>query len=473
MSIKLRLIVSNIAMIFVPFLLMIFAVVLLFVTVIGPIIQPTLASIEYPEVQRLVESSENITPELTDKIMRTFDSGIETIIVQDNEIITTSVRNGDLEQLFISSRGEIPETLQRQKHLIQREFTTKGNQVITIIQRIDMGIIFSYSETTRARFGIFLVLSLVLFILILVSTSGFIIFLLSKNILGPLRQIDEGAEQIKNGNLDFEMTTNRKDEFGTVIKNFESMRQRLQNSIEHSLAEEESKKQMRAHISHDLRSPVTVIKGFSEVLLEGVVTDKVKQRQYLETIHNRAKDIEYLSDALLLHSKLDLGKAYFHIENVDIGGYLAEIIAEFQSEYETKGVTLIYWNLLDKRVELQIDREQLKRALNNLFENADKYRKSDVTQVDVRVTHIDDTVKIAVTDTGCGISSQDISRIFDDFYRVDQSRTHPSNGSGLGLSIAKQIVENLGGTISVESVEQHYTTFNIMLPIGLEENVDE
>ncbi|HBV53296.1 MAG TPA: sensor histidine kinase, partial [Clostridiales bacterium] len=223
---------------------------------------------------------------------------------------------------------------------------------------------------------------------------------------------------------------------------------------------------------HDLRTPLTSIKGYVSGLIDGIADSPEKRQKYLTTIYNTAEEMDRLVDDLFLFSKLDLDKVPFNFEHVEIGNYISQCCEELKFSLEKKKMCLAYANLCPNPVYVMLDRGQFARVLINIADNSAKYKKNEIGSFYVAVTEDNGEVLIALKDDGEGIDSSLTGKIFDSFYRNDPARTNPVKGSGLGLSIAKQIVTSHGGRIWAESNIGEGLTIYIALPVE-EQIIDE
>lgn len=299
---------------------------------------------------------------------------------------------------------------------------------------------------------------------IIIIISFALIVAVSNSIMGPLNKLKEASQNISEGKLDFEIEYTGSDELTDVLKQFDLMRIKLLESNETQKIYEEDRKEMIAGISHDLRTPLTSIKGYASGLIDGIADTPEKQQKYFTTIYNTAVEMDKLVDDLFLFSKLDLDKIPFVFEHVEIGNYISQCCEELKFSLEKKNVCLSFANLCEDSVYVMLDRDQFARVLINIAENSAKYKKNEIGSLYVAVTKQDNDVIIAMKDDGVGIDSSLVSKIFDSFYRDDPARTNPVKGSGLGLSIAKQIVTSHGGRIWAESNIGEGLTVYISLP---------
>lgn len=309
------------------------------------------------------------------------------------------------------------------------------------------------------------------FILILILTNGFLSYFVAKSIIIPVKELMQASKSISEGNLDFHIQSGGHDELGQLSKSFEKMRQKLKESTELQIQYEENRKELIASISHDLKTPITAIKGYIEGIQDGVANTPEKMERYIKTINTKANDLDQLIDELFLYSKLDLRRVPFYFEKVDVKVYLLDIVEELQFDVN-KDDTLIMTVIEDaKNYEATLDCEKVKRVIMNLVNNSLKYTDKDDKQIQISLKAIDDAVLIEVGDNGSGIPNDALPFIFDRFYRGDPSRNTKTGGSGLGLAIAKRIVEEHGGRIWAESVLGHGTSVFFTLKKSLNGSV--
>ena len=217
-----------------------------------------------------------------------------------------------------------------------------------------------------------------------------------------------------------------------------------------------------ANVSHELRTPLAGIIGYTDTLLDGALEDAQHNRKFLEIIRSNAVQLTSIASDLLVLSELESGYDPPEPEQISVRQVLEGVVLTVQAEANTRGVKLIAEEIED--VEVTGFRLRLEQALLNLVANAIKFNRPGG---EVRVwagRNADGRVKIEVSDTGTGIPSQDLPRIFERFYRVDKGRSRQVGGTGLGLSIVKHVVERMNGSVSVESQLGKGTTFTVMLP---------
>jgi len=216
-----------------------------------------------------------------------------------------------------------------------------------------------------------------------------------------------------------------------------------------------------ANVSHELKTPLTSIKGFVETLLEGALDDKRNSRNFLTIIQNHADRLDTLVNDLLSLSHLESKDMLLDIKEVNIKVEADEVISGFGSQLKKNNVEIK--NELAPNILARADRDRIKQVFTNLIDNAIKFNRKNGT-VKVYAEESSSKIKITIEDSGVGIPEKDISRIFERFYRVDKARSRELGGTGLGLSIVKHIVELHGGTVGLESNEGLGSKFFFTLP---------
>ncbi len=290
-------------------------------------------------------------------------------------------------------------------------------------------------------------------ILTIVFTAGILVAWLYQGILLPLNALKRATKQLQEGNLDFSLEDNiSDDEIGQLCADFEEMRVHLKKEIEVRIQYEQELKELISNISHDIKTPLTAIKGYAEGLIDGVADTPEKREKYLKTIYTKASDMTTLVDELSFYTKIDTNNIPYHFEKVRINDYFRDCVEDNVPELELVNVALFFDSSVTEDVQVLGDREQLRRVMNNLIGNAVKYRgDKEQGYIAVRLTEDERLVWVEVEDNGQGIPENAIKSVFERFYRADASRNSKQGGSGLGLAIAKKIIEEHGGSIRAES----------------------
>ena len=300
-------------------------------------------------------------------------------------------------------------------------------------------------------------------VLILAATGLSITAWIYRSIVTPICKLEEAANNIKEGNLDFTIEADSKDEMGRLCQNFEDMRQRLKESAEEKLEAEKQNRILISNISHDLRTPITAIKGYVEGILDGVADTPEKVDKYMRTIYNKAIDMDRLINELTLYAKIDTNRIPYNFKRINAGEYFHDCIEEIELELEAEHLGLSYFNYVSDEVLIIADPEQLKRVIDNIIGNSIKYMDKEHGLINIRIKDVGDFIQVEIEDNGKGIAQKDLPFIFDRFYRTDASRNSATGGSGIGLSIVKKIIEDHGGKIWATSKESTGTVMYFVI----------
>lgn len=227
---------------------------------------------------------------------------------------------------------------------------------------------------------------------------------------------------------------------------------------------EEARQKFVAEVSHELKTPLTIIRTYTETLLNGYLDDKHTATSYLTTIEKETDKMTSLVSNLLTLSRFDVQKFEMHKEPLALDELLRGLVKTFSLEAEIEDIDLIY-NQTTDIPQIYADRDQIERALKNILSNAIKYGEAG-GKVRIFAGSLYNEVYVKVEDNGQGIKKEDLEHVFERFYRADKARNREKGGTGLGLSIAKEIIENHGGTIKIESEYMKYTRVTIHLPMA-------
>ena len=311
----------------------------------------------------------------------------------------------------------------------------------------------------KRLFGSMILAMLILLVLMAMLFSLWIY----RTILRPIGELKKATNEIKAGNLDYELNIGERDEVGQLCMDFEEMRQRLKDNAEEKLQYEQENKELIRNISHDLKTPITAIKGYVEGIMDGVASSPEKIDKYIRTIYNKANDMDKLIDELTFYSKIDTNKIPYTFAKININAYFEDCVEELGLELEAKNIDLGFFDYTEESVTVIADAEQLKRVINNIVSNSVKYLDKKRGIINIRLKDEGDFVQIEIEDNGRGIAARDLPNIFERFYRTDSSRNSSKGGSGIGLSIVKKIVEDHGGRIWATSKESIGTVMHIVL----------
>lgn len=277
-----------------------------------------------------------------------------------------------------------------------------------------------------------------------------------------LNKVINAVRQINAGNLEANVPVASRDEVGELARAFNAMVQRLQESLEREREMERTRRELIEAVSHDLRTPLSSVRAMIESINDGVVSDEVTIKRYLNTAQSEIESLSQLVNDLFELSQIDAGLLQLHTDSI----YLQQLIPD---TVETMRAQAASYNLsLNEQVEQElspvtVDSRRIQRVLYNLIQNAIRHTPADGSII-IKATDIGDAVEVRVADTGEGISVDDLSRVFERSYRSEKSRSRQSGGAGLGLSIAKGIVEAHGGHIWVNSELGKGSEFSFTLP---------
>lgn len=303
----------------------------------------------------------------------------------------------------------------------------------------------------------------VAYIIVTLITAIILVYWLYFSILKPFNTLKKATSEITEGNLNYSIEGNSNDEIGQLCIDFEEMRIRIKDLLETQMDNEKNTKELVSNISHDLKTPITAIKGYSEGIIDGVADTPEKQVKYIKTIYNKANSMSSLVDELMLYSKIDNNDVAYNFTKLNIDDFFNDCIEDLSLDLEVKNIKISYENELDKKTYILADAEQFKKVINNIILNSVKYIGEKQGLIHIDIQGQSNMLEIAISDNGIGIAKEDLPYIFNRFYRTDKSRNSSRGGSGLGLSIAKKIVEDHEGGIYTKSTEGYGTTVYISL----------
>ena len=283
--------------------------------------------------------------------------------------------------------------------------------------------------------------------IILVFTALSVGLWIYRSIAVPLVKLKKATQNIKEGNLDFVLEVEGKDEFSQLCQDFEEMRKRLKESTEEKILMDKENKELISNISHDLKTPITAVKGYVEGIMDGVADTPEKMDRYVRTIYNKTNEMDHLINELTFYSKIDTNRIPYTFSKLNVEDYFSDCAEELGLEMETRGIELVYANYVEKDVQVIADGEQIRRVIHNIVSNAIKYMEKPKGIIQLRVKDVGDFIQVEIEDNGKGIAAKDLPYIFDRFYRTDVSRNSSKGGNGIGLSIVKKIMEDHGGKV--------------------------
>lgn len=304
---------------------------------------------------------------------------------------------------------------------------------------------------------------LIAIVIILTLTACMLIIWIHRSMITPIKQLKVAIENIKEGNLDFHIDISGEDEIGELGDAFEQMRLHLKDNTDEKMQNEKESRALISNIAHDLKTPITAVKGYAEGIIDGVANTPEKVDKYVRTIYNKANEMDTLINELTLYSNIDTNRIPYNFAKINVAEYFQDCIEEIGLDLEAKKIGLAYYNYVTEDVVIIADPEQLRRVINNIVGNSVKYMNKVSAFISIRVKDVGDFIQVEIEDNGQGIAQRDLPYIFDRFYRADASRNSATGGSGIGLSIVKKIIEDHGGKIWATSKENTGTTMYFVI----------
>lgn len=304
-------------------------------------------------------------------------------------------------------------------------------------------------------------------VVILYVLVGIVIFSVTFMILEEpgiryLGRISDAVQSISQGNLNTEVDVTGDDEFSAMAANLNKMSSDIRELMDKEREAERTKNELITNVAHDLRTPLTSIIGYLELLAGNTQIPQEMQHKYIEIAYSKSRRLEKLIEDLFGFTKLNYGKIAMHIGQIDIVKLLEQLLEEAYPNFEEKNLSYDLQSNVPAKI-ISADGNLLARLFDNLIGNAIKYG-ADGKRVLVKIHGEEDTVTVSVTNFGRVIPADELPLLFNKFYRVEQSRSATTGGTGLGLAIAKEIVDMHGGTIRVAS-DLNGTVFTVKLQV--------
>lgn len=308
-------------------------------------------------------------------------------------------------------------------------------------------------------------------LLLLLAIMGFTTFIIgflftnyiSKRISKPLNHISEMTKNIAEGDLDISLNVRGGDEVGHLAESIQAMTNQLKEY-------RDSRRHFISHISHDLRTPITYIKGYAAVMKEAPLSDgREDWKRNLNVIYKEATRMEHLVSDLFLLTKLEEGKIKLDLEAVPVSNWIKHLYESRALMFDQKSLKHQLFIAEEcKSMTVPMDAYRMEQALINVIENAIRHTPQE-GEITIFLEKKGTEVIFSIKDTGVGISTKDLPHIWERFYKADTSRNRVQSGTGLGLAIVKEIVEAHKGKVLVNSTLSEGTTFSLFLPIQTNE----
>ena len=296
------------------------------------------------------------------------------------------------------------------------------------------------------------------------------------SIVDPLKKVQLATENIKNGNLDFKLKLSnkkKKDEISELYEDFEEMRKRLKDNAEEKVEADKRDKEFISNISHDLKTPLTSIRGYCEGIMDGVASTPEKMDKYVRTIYTKTNEMDDLINQLTLYSNIERKSVPFDFNEVSAEEFFGDCAKALELELDAQSIRFAYDDRLREDCRLVVDEEQIRRVMNNIVSNSVKYAHVSPLEITMKVEDAGSEIRVSLADNGVGIAPKDLPHVFDRFYRADSSRNRSTGGSGIGLSIVKSIIEEHGGSVEASSEKDKGTVIRFLLKKAKEESQNE
>lgn len=277
----------------------------------------------------------------------------------------------------------------------------------------------------------------------------------------PLMQLSRGADEFQSGNFDYRIPADGGDEFAAVAATMNEMANQVSNHIGSLEKDAERRRKFLADIAHELRSPVTTMRTMAGALQDGVAEEPERRDRAVSALVRTSERMLRLVQDLMELAKLDLNELPLNVKMVDIGELVNSAVHSHEVDSKSTG-TILHPFVSNSSIKAKVDPDRITQVLDNILENAISYAGNGA-EIKVLLEG-GKNIRISIIDTGKGIRADDLPYIFDSFYRADTARTPADSHSGLGLSIARKLVEIHGGTLNISSEEGKGTTVTIQLP---------
>lgn len=302
----------------------------------------------------------------------------------------------------------------------------------------------------------------VLCIAVLVIMSQIFTGNLVKHIMEPLDELAAGAKRIRENDLTEDINYSGDIEFENVCDTFNKMQKHILREQEKNRKYEKARTDMIAGISHDLRTPLTAIRGTIKGLMDGIASTPEKQDRFLETAYRRTGEMDLLLNQLFYLSKIETGNMPITLRKIEISFFIKNYVQAKQGLMEAEKEELVE-ETKEITAEVAVDPEQLQRIFDNLLENSRKYGEKVPLKMKIGLRKTPGGILIRFSDNGVGVPENKLPYVFEEFYRVDESR-NKKEGNGLGLYIVKYLIEVMGGTVRAENEDGFVVSME--LPLG-------
>jgi len=430
----------------------------------------------YKNKVSLISVSDKIMDEYTNDKENGYDymnmiesiDGISTIIVDKNlniEYISPSQKlNADEKRLSKEIKQLISDNQKKLAKKYVYYIDEKNNDQktkLTFVSRMNNGELIILRKPVKSiRESVSIANQFYIFAgTIMLLLGGIFILVFSKKITKPIIEMSKVAENISNLEFDKRVNIDSQDEIGMLGKSINKISEKLSTSINDLHQDVERRKQLVSNMSHELKTPIGIIKGYAEGLKYGVVDDKEKMQKYCSVLVEECDRMDNLVRELLNHSMMESGMVKLNITSFDIYEFISKIVERFNPTFIDKGIN---FDLKCDNYVIAADRDMLEKAINNFITNAIDHVEGR-NFIQLAAEKKGNGIKISVFNTGSHISMEDFEKIWDLYYKVDKARSRKYGGHGLGLAIVKLIVQLHGGITKVENVQEG-VVFSLEIP---------
>ena len=362
-------------------------------------------------------------------------------------------------------RPEISNAIKDGISKIERYSNTLNEEFIYVVKKVDLPD-FSFVRVAQTmdfvnllvghrsgtRINIFIIVSI-----------GLLIFtiLVDRWINTPIRKVADFAKNIKDGNFENRIKIKSSDEIGELAKNMNQLAETIEADISNMKKMEDVRTEFLSNVTHELKTPIASIVGYLETLKDGALKDKDVNKTFIKRSLKNAKRLEALVTDLVDISRIETGEMEIQLEKVNIQPILEEVVNDARQRNRNLELDIKLSLGDQKEIVVYGNSDRLRQVFDNLVSNAIRYTESGNVIISAEIR--DTEVEFTVSDTGMGMDSESIERIFERFFRTDDARKIVRGGTGLGLAICKHIIEAHNSSLSVDSIEKEGSTFAFSL----------
>ena len=395
-------------------------------------------------------------------------SGLRVTLVDSDGLVVGESNVNELEMSKMDNhidRHEISNAIKDGISKIERYSNTLNEEFIYVVKKVDLPD-FSFVRVAQTmdfvnllvghrsgtRINIFIIVSI-----------GLLIFtiLVDRWINTPIRKVADFAKNIKDGNFENRIKIKSSDEIGELAKNMNQLAETIEADISNMKKMEDVRTEFLSNVTHELKTPIASIVGYLETLKDGALKDKDVNKTFIKRSLKNAKRLEALVTDLVDISRIETGEMEIQLEKVNIQPILEEVVNDARQRNRNLELDIKLSLGDQKEIVVYGNSDRLRQVFDNLVSNAIRYTESGNVIISAEIR--DTEVEFTVSDTGMGMDSESIERIFERFFRTDDARKIVRGGTGLGLAICKHIIEAHNSSLSVDSIEKEGSTFAFSL----------